>query len=147
MEAYLSDAFDPARLEAELRNPDSDFFFLFKDGQLAGYLKINDGPAQTDRRDPQALEIERVYIRQSFQGMGLGKMLIEYALQIARQRGKPRAWLGVWEKNVHAIGFYERLGFVKAGMHSFFMGDEEQSDFVMKMELKKRFNEHSAEYR
>ncbi len=41
--------------------------------------------------------------------------------------------LGVWERNIDALGFYRRMGFTEAGRHSFRMGDEVQSDYVMKM--------------
>ncbi|GAY79036.1 negative regulation of sporulation, septation and degradative enzyme [Sporolactobacillus inulinus] len=44
-------------------------------------------------------------------------------------------WLGVWEKNEKAIAFYKKFGFVQNGAHSFYMGDEEQTDFIMKNPL------------
>lgn len=40
-------------------------------------------------------------------------------------------WLGVWEKNESAIRFYKGLGFVLHGAHSFYLGDEEQTDLIM----------------
>jgi diamine N-acetyltransferase len=135
MEAYLSAAFDLSKLEAELRDPRSTFFFLYDGEHLAGYLKVNEYHAQTEGSDPTALEIERIYVKKEFQGLGYGKWLIQYALEIARKRNKRSAWLGVWEKNEKAIAFYERMGFVKTGTHIFVMGKEQQTDFVMRMEL------------
>jgi diamine N-acetyltransferase len=135
MQAYLSAAFDLSKLEAELHNPHSTFFFLFDEGRLAGYLKLNEADAQTESSDPTALEIERIYVKKEFQGLGHGKRLIQYALEIARERSKCSAWLGVWEKNTNALAFYERMGFVKAGTHEFIMGKEHQTDFVMRIEL------------
>ncbi len=135
MDAYLAAAFDPARMRGELASPDSTFFFLFVEGELAGYLKVNEAPTQTDLKDPASLELERIYVDQPFQGRGLGKVLIEKGLEVARQRGKSFVWLGVWEKNAKAIRFYERSGFRKIGTHGFMMGDERQNDFLMRRDL------------
>ena len=136
IEAYLRKAFNPARLEAELRDTASTFYFLYRDGALAGYLKINEDRAQTDLHDPTSVEIERIYVKEEFQGLGLGKTLVHKAIEVARQRNKRSLWLGVWEKNEKAIRFYERMGFTRFGTHDFFMGDERQTDFIMKVELK-----------
>ena len=45
---------------------------------------------------------------------------------------KNYVWLSVWEKNTGAISFYKKMGFKKAGRHSFKMGDELQDDLIMK---------------
>lgn len=57
------------------------------------------------------------------------------AIEIAKENDKSAIWLGVWEKNENAIGFYEKSGFVQTSSHSFFMGDEEQIDLIMVKKL------------
>ncbi|MNS98622.1 Protease synthase and sporulation negative regulatory protein PAI 1 [compost metagenome] len=52
-------------------------------------------------------------------------------MEIAMERHKKKIWLGVWEKNENAISFYRKMGFLQTGAHSFYMGDEEQTDFIM----------------
>lgn len=79
----------------------------------------------------ESLEIERIYIKKKFQKHGLGKYLLNKAMEIAMERNKKKIWLGVWEKNENAIAFYKKLGFVQTGAHSFYMGDERQMDFIM----------------
>ncbi|MFX4262496.1 GNAT family N-acetyltransferase [Pelotomaculum propionicicum] len=111
------------------------FYFLYADGELAGYLKLNNAPAQTDINDGQALEIERFYVAKDFQGEGFGGILMEKAVIIANMQKKSYVWLGVWEKNKKAIRFYENNGFYAIGTHSFFMGEEEQTDFIMRKNL------------
>ena len=82
-----------------------------------------------------AFEIERIYISGKFQKLGLGKHLMEQAMSLAEELGKKRIWLGVWEHNENAITFYQKKGFFKTGEHSFFMGDDEQIDWIMVKEL------------
>jgi ribosomal protein S18 acetylase RimI-like enzyme len=135
MNRYLEEAFAPARLAAELANPASEFWFLFLGEELAGYLKVNDAPAQTDLNDPDSLEVERIYVRREHKGKGLGKALMEHAIRLARERKRASVWLGVWEKNAEAIRFYGKMGFRETGRHTFRMGDELQSDLVMTLPL------------
>jgi diamine N-acetyltransferase len=135
MDLYLNTAFERSKIEAEVRNPGTDFFFLYQEGELAGYIKINEGDAQTDMKDAGLLELERIYVKKQFQGLGLGRVLMDTAVQTARQRNKLGIWLGVWEKNEAAIGFYQRMGFNVAGSHFFVLGEERQTDFVMRMDF------------
>ncbi|ANF96256.1 GNAT family N-acetyltransferase [Paenibacillus bovis] len=135
MNAYLEQAFDLNRVRQELSHTQSQFFFVYADNNLAGYLKVNTGDAQSEQMGDEALEIERIYVRRSFQKQGIGQYLFDQTLAIAVQSGKQQVWLGVWEKNENAIVFYRKLGFVQTGAHSFYMGDEEQIDFLMVKDL------------
>ena len=59
----------------------------------------------------------------------------KHALEVARQSGKRFAWLGVWEKNEKAIGFYQARGFRRSGTHDFMLGEDRQTDMIMKIDL------------
>ncbi|QDH21129.1 GNAT family N-acetyltransferase [Saccharibacillus brassicae] len=131
MQAYLEKAFDEQRLLRELKTVNSTFFFLELDGQLAGFLKINTDEAQSEPMGAEALEIERIYVRRTFQQKGLGQTLIDKAFERAAAQRKRSVWLGVWEKNEKAAAFYAKNGFVRTGSHTFMMGDEEQTDWIM----------------
>lgn len=135
LQAYLDSAYAEEKLRAELGNESSQFYFLYCDGGLAGYLKLNTGPAQTEFHDQAALEVERIYLSRSTRVWGLGGYLIERAIALAAALRKQYVWLGVWEKNQRAISFYEKHGFRRAGAHSFFVGDDEQTDYIMRRDL------------
>lgn len=131
MQAYLERAFNLKQLDKELANVSSEIFFIYFNEELAGYLKININDAQSEKMGDESLEVERIYIKNKFQKHGLGKHLLNKAIEIALEHHKKKVWLGVWEKNENAIAFYEKMGFVQMGAHSFYMGDEEQIDFIM----------------
>jgi len=135
MKVYMDRAFTMKQLESELANRSSQFYFISFDKEVAGYLKVNVDDAQSETMGDDFLEIERIYKRSKFQKKGLGKYLIDQAIEIAREQNKNNIWLGVWEKNENAIRFYKKLGFVQTGTHSFYMGDEEQIDFIMTKKL------------
>lgn len=131
MTDYLNDAFSVEKLTAEIKNKHSLFKLLYVNEELAGYLKINTEEAQSEQLGQETLEVERIYILNRFQKLGLGKVLMNEAIKLAHEKNKNKIWLGVWEKNLNAIAFYEKAGFEKTGSHSFFMGEEEQKDFIM----------------
>ena len=135
MAAYLSAAYDRNKLLKELCNEHEQFFFLYADEKLAGYLKLNEAPSQSDINDDLSLEIERIYVSAAFQGKGLGKFLMEQAVRTAAKRGKQYVWLGVWERNEKALRFYRNNGFYAIGTHSFIMGDDKQTDYIMRKDL------------
>lgn len=136
MNAYLEKAFNSKKLEKEISNMSSEFYFIYVNEEIAGYLKVNTNKAQSEDMGDESLEIERIYVRTKFQKQGLGKYLINKAIEIAVKQEKNKIWLGVWEKNENAIAFYKKIGFVQTGTHSFQMGDEEQIDFIMIKTLK-----------
>ncbi|MFK4300986.1 ribosomal protein S18 acetylase RimI-like enzyme [Paenibacillus sp. RC254] len=131
MQTYLERAFNSKQLDKELSNVSSEIFFICFNEELAGYLKVNMNEAQSEKMGDESLEIERIYIKNKYQKHGLGKYLLNKAMEIAMEQNKKKIWLGVWEKNENAIAFYKKMGFVQTGAHSFYMGDEEQIDFIM----------------
>jgi diamine N-acetyltransferase len=136
MEKYLDENFTVDKLASELKNPNSEFYFAKLDDAVIGYLKINFGAAQTELKDAKALEIERIYVLAAFHGKKLGQALYETAYTIAKDSNANYLWLGVWEENARAIGFYQKNGFVVFDKHLFKLGDDEQTDLMMKLELK-----------
>lgn len=131
MKKYLEDNFSEEKVKSELNNPDSEFFIAFEGHFPIGYLKLNNGNAQTESQEENSIEIERIYVKSAYYGKKIGQLLYDKALQVARDKNKSSIWLGVWEENPRAIRFYEKNGFVAFGKHIFKMGDDEQTDIMM----------------
>ncbi|WP_432712432.1 GNAT family N-acetyltransferase [Pedobacter sp.] len=129
---YLEEDFSVEKLTGELHNGESEFYFALQGQQVIAYLKLNKGLSQTELRDEEALEIERIYVLQEYQGMKIGQLLYEKALQVSKDSKASYLWLGVWEENTNAIGFYKKNGFVPFDQHIFKFGDDEQTDIMMK---------------
>lgn len=131
--AYVSKAFSLRRITSEYDDPNSNFFFAKYGSEIVGYMKVNTGSAQTEQAIPNAMEVERIYVRKRFQGKGIGRILLDFALSKASELSVQHVWLGVWEKNTRAIAFYSRMGFSTFGYHNFMMGDDRQRDIMMKL--------------
>ncbi len=135
MAAFAAQAYTLSRITQELSNPNSVFYFVLVDGEIAGYLKLNQGVAKTEFKDERSLEVERIYILNDFQGEQLGKYLLDFALNFAKDKGFGLIWLGVWEHNQGAIRFYERNGFTVFSSHKFMLGSDEQTDLLMRKSI------------
>lgn len=135
LQAHLDYAYALPKLITELQNPHTTFWFLYLGDKIAGYLKLNDGNAQTENVAPHALEVERIYIRTPFKRQGLGSLLLQHAAQQARDLGEERIWLGVWEHNEPAKKFYQKMGFHEVGAHIFPVGNDPQKDLILLKEL------------
>ncbi|MFC0518317.1 GNAT family N-acetyltransferase [Mucilaginibacter angelicae] len=135
MEAYAAIAFTLQKIQTELNNPNSHFFFAMLDGEIAGYLKLNYGPAQTEFQDQNAVEIERIYVLAQHHGKKIGHQFIDFTLKEAAFKNLQYVWLGVWEHNQKALAFYEKHGFKVFSSHEFVLGTDKQTDLLMRKEL------------
>ena len=136
MRKYLNEGFSIEKLTTELTDTNAEFYFAVFDEEVIGYLKLNFGDSQTELKDNKALEIERIYVSKEFHGKSVGQLLYDKAIEVAKQKNADYVWLGVWEENPRAISFYKKNGFVEFDKHIFKLGNDEQIDIMMKLNLK-----------
>lgn len=132
---YLEEAYADEKLNEELNNPNSVFYFAKAGNQVIGYLKLNFGSSQTELKDNKSLEIERIYVAKEFHGKKVGQLLYDKAIEVAKDKQVNYVWLGVWEENKRAIQFYIKNGFVEFDKHIFVLGNDAQTDIMMKKQL------------
>ena len=135
MKDYLGKGFSIDKLTTELNDINAEFYFAKIDQEIIGYLKLNFGESQTEIKDDEAFEIERIYVLKEFHGKKVGQILYNKAIEIAKQKNADYVWLGVWEENQRAINFYKKNGFVEFDKHIFKLGNDEQTDIMMKLKL------------
>ncbi len=114
-EWYLKRSFSIEQLGGEIAGDANRFYFARWNGENVGFLKT-----RTDRSLPmfdaaEAFEIERIYLKASAQGKGIGRALIDLSVDEARKLGRSIVWLKVMDSSTDAIAFYEKLGFEKCG--------------------------------
>ncbi|WP_229311154.1 GNAT family N-acetyltransferase [Larkinella soli] len=136
VEDYIRKAFSVEQSRQELADPEASFLVVCgPEQELIGYAKLRRNRPPRQLKGQHAIEIQRFYLQEGRIGKGLGRRLMEVCLDRARNEGFGAVWLGVWERNHRAIGFYERMGFVRCGWHYFQFGPERQRDYWMKKEL------------
>lgn len=132
MDKFLQQQFTRERLIAEVGAPGNEFFLVCEGDEPVGYLKLREGRSLQNLDGKQTLEIARLYTRKDKIGKGVGKTLMQTAVQRAKAKGKNALWLAVWKENHRAIRFYEAWGFEKCGEWEFWLGNDRQEDWLMK---------------
>ncbi len=132
MDTYSAIAFTTQSILEQLTNPNSEFYFAVDEGNIIGYIKLNFNNAQTEFQYSPALEVERIYVLADQHGKHIGKAMLDFAIGIGSNRCLDYVWLGVWEHNHKAIGFYEHNGFEIFGSHEFLLGNDRQTDLLMR---------------
>lgn len=142
--AYVAHAYGAEQQAAELALPDGVFLIAEVDGTAAGYAYLREAPLPAHITDPapgqpgHAVEIARFYVDAPWHGKGIAHALMDAALDEATRRGARTVWLGVWERNARAIGFYTKRGFHDIGVQPFKLGNDLQHDRVMAREAGRR---------
>ena len=131
MAAYLVEAFGPEIQRAEIAAAGSIMLIAEEAGRVVGYLHIVPSPIPACVSGPDAVELKRLYVDPARHGGGTGKRLLDKGLALAGAAGARTVWLGVWEHNTRAQKFYRREGFERVGEHSFVLGSDRQTDWIM----------------
>jgi len=135
MDKFMEEQFSRELLIDQVSEPGNTFLLAFMDDQPAGYARLTESENPASLGKANALEISRIYVVNTAIGTGIGKALMEECIQVAVQRNKEVIWLGVWEHNTRAISFYKKFGFSQFDTHLFILGNDPQTDWLMKKEL------------
>lgn len=101
---------------------------LYENGQPIGYLVC--------KLEPEKLYISKIYLKAETRGKGLGKFLLNRAVELAKQNDKKSIYLNVNKYNSDSIAFYERNGFVKMDEGVFEIGNGfVMDDFILELNL------------
>jgi ribosomal protein S18 acetylase RimI-like enzyme len=136
MARYLAEAFTPERQAAEIADP-AGVVLLAECGEpsggaeLVGYAHLVSGPAPAAVRGAAPVELKRLYVARAWHGRGVAQALMDAALAAAGGRGAGTLWLGVWEHNARAVAFYAKYGFTRVGEHTFVLGSDAQTDWLL----------------
>lgn len=124
MNQYLEVNLSLDQLAEEFNNPCTSFFFAKSNNEILAYLKLNESDSQTKKREVPSMEIERIYVLKEFQNRGVGQFLLNFSIEITKDKLLKLIWLGVWENNFDAIRLYQKNGFEFFGKHSFLLGQD-----------------------
>lgn len=135
MEKFMQEQFTRGKLIIEVGSPNNYFFIASLNNEVAGYVKLREGKDPSTLNKRPSLEIARLYAMPNMIGKGVGKLLMQKSIDVAKEKSKELVWLGVWEKNQRAIEFYHKWGFEKFDEQDFLLGNDVQKDWLMKKEL------------
>ncbi len=104
---YMLGKFQSEAAIAAQRAAGYDYFTAWHSDQSVGYLAI--------KADNDMLLISKVYVQRSCRGKGIGKMMLDFAESICRDRHFKGLWLTVNKHNHSSLAWYEQMGFKNTG--------------------------------
>jgi ribosomal protein S18 acetylase RimI-like enzyme len=135
MAAYLAESFGPDKQAAELADTQVVYLIVEIDGAAVGYAQLRSGEFPACVTGPKPVELVRIYVLQSWLGLGVGQALMRACLDEAQRAGHQTIWLGVWKPNKRALAFYHKWNFSVVGEHIFQLGSDPQEDWIMQRPL------------
>lgn len=135
MEKFMAEQFSRESLMKEVGAEGNIFFLAYDNETPVGYARMRESSNSPELGEKKSIEIARIYATTASVGKGVGKALMQKCIDVATEMNKELVWLGVWEKNRRAIDFYSKWGFEKFGTHIFVLGNDPQTDWLMKKEL------------
>lgn len=120
---YALDEFTSLKTEALISDP-TQFILVSenKDG-IDGYIRVSSG-SNAPVYDCSEKEISTFYVQPRHHGKGIGKRLLNAALQHCREKEVESVWLTTNAENSPAIAFYLKQGFEHVGETHFRIEDE-----------------------
>ncbi|WP_425099283.1 GNAT family N-acetyltransferase [Tropicibacter sp. S64] len=120
IDAYIADQDVKGQLanfEAFFLPPRGECFLAEHEGQTAGIVMLR--PA----KDGDG-EMNRMYVREAFRGLGLGRLLCVECIAESRRLGHGTLWLDALYRHVEALPLYESLGFQRYTDPDAYGGDD-----------------------
>ena len=131
VDEYADEHFTAAKVEAWFARPCARTLLASVGDAAVGYVHVRSAKVPACVSDRNALELSRLYLLASAQGTGVGGALMAAAIAAAVELGGQTVWLGAYDRNVRALAFYARRGFVQVGTHAFEFGGQVYADPVL----------------
>jgi len=132
LETFLDANFLPESMAKKLEEPGAAWWVAERDGELLAFA--NTGPNGLPHPDatPANMELRRLYVGKSAQGLGLGTELLKLSLDWMEANTDGPLWIGVWSGNLKAQKLYEAYGFQKAGEYQYPVGAWRDHEFILR---------------
>jgi ribosomal protein S18 acetylase RimI-like enzyme len=135
MQQYVDENFTREHFEAEITDDKMMCLVAFANDEMAGYVMLKLFSNHEKITANNQIEIARIYVLKKFHQMKIGWQLFNKAASFSKENNFEILWLGVWEKNMKAINFYKKIGLEIFDQHIFMLGDDAQTDYLMKLNL------------
>jgi diamine N-acetyltransferase len=136
LEFFLADKFSAATIKTELEDPLNKHWVSEENRKLTGFVKVRAETGDAKKLSGFLnIELCRLYIIDEKFGTGLGRALMQTALDYAMQKKFDYMWLGVWQENDRALKLYRSLGFEHFDEHEYIVGKQVDHDWLMKKRL------------
>jgi diamine N-acetyltransferase len=135
LKAFYDETYTIEKFKTEFQEAGSALYLALDDLKIVGFLRLRKNREVEKELGPNTIELHRMYIHRQYHGTSASRLLMKKAIGYAVEKKFEWIWLGVWEKNFRAQKFYSKWNFDRFGEHVFQMGDDPQTDWLLKRKL------------
>lgn len=109
---YVANNFNTETFRQQIHDNNVALFLVYEneDSPPVGFLKLNIDKAYDDKNEKESMELERIYLIKQVSGKGVGKQVLEFTDQFAREKNKKYIWLKAMD-STPAVDFYRKNGY------------------------------------
>lgn len=132
LNAFLDASFDVEPTLKKLAEPGAAWWVAERGVELLAFA--NAGPNGLPHRDarPSHMELRRLYVSKTAQGLGLGTKLLTLSLDWMEANTDGPLWIGVWSGNDKAQRLYAAYDFEKVGEYDYPVGAWRDHEFILR---------------
>ena len=108
---YVNSQYSKENILKELSQENAEYYFiLFKD-EIIGNFRIIWDDKLSNLSEEKQLKLHRIYLHPKTQGQGIGKQLMIWLEEKAKQKDYKIIWLDAMDAQPQAFQFYKKLGY------------------------------------
>ena len=135
-QTYLKKAFAEPQILSEVCDSNVEYYGVFDQQKLIGYVKLNHGSGQSLEKPNDFLEIERFYLEPAYQRKGIGQYMFDFISTWSVENNLSTIWLRSWDQNKNAIEFYKKMGLKIVGTTAYKFEESDDLDYVFEKRIK-----------
>ena len=132
LEAYLHSSFGVEATAVKLAETAAAWWVADRDGALLAFANVGPNGLPHPEASPGNMELRRLYVGKTAQGLGLGTKLLALSLEWMQANTNGPLWIGVWSGNLKAQKLYAAYGFEKAGEYDYPVGAWNDHEFILR---------------
>ena len=102
---YMLDKFQDVEAITDQIKKGYEYFIIYNQNEPCGYLALVPDPSE------QKMMISKIYVDANYRGKNLGSQLLDFSIEVAKNRGYKSLWLTVNKYNSKSIYWYKNKGF------------------------------------
>jgi ribosomal protein S18 acetylase RimI-like enzyme len=106
LDAYLLNTYNDEQLQKLFDDSNCSCFLVEIEGVPRAWMRTQIATSES------RFYISSLYVLPGIQGYGIGKKLLDVAIELARSNNFDRIYLGVMKQNLKALAWYEHYGFI-----------------------------------
>ncbi len=108
---YVNSQYSKENILKELSQENAEYYFiLFKD-EIIGNFRIIWDDKLSNLSEEKQLKLHRIYLHPKTQGQGIGKQLMIWLEEKAKQKDYKIIWLDAMDEKQQAFQFYKKLNY------------------------------------